>query len=97
MANRRTRGTKMRAHDHANKLDRGVGFRMIRMSLERWTRATNMVLAAQAQDAVVPSPDSSGCVRGTGPPSGGATGGVEDGRSLLERGCSSRFEDMGER
>jgi hypothetical protein len=54
-----------------------------------------MVLAAQAQDAVVLSPDSSGCARvGTGPPSAEATGGVEDGRNLLERWCSSKSEDM---
>ena len=51
-----------------------------------------MVLAAQAQDAVVLSPDSSGRVRaGTGPSSAEATGGVEDG---LERWWSSKSEDM---
>jgi hypothetical protein len=57
-----------------------------------------MALAAQAQDAVVLSPDSSGRVRGgTGPASAEAAGGVEDGRNLLDRSCSSKSEDMRER
>jgi len=53
--------------------------------------------AAQVQEAVVPSLESSGfVVSGTGPGSTEASSGLEDARRLLDRSSSSTAEDMRE-
>jgi len=52
--------------------------------------ATNMALVAQAQEAVVLSLGSSGCVRGGArPASPEGPGGVEDAGNFLDRSSSS--------
>jgi hypothetical protein len=60
IANKRTPGKNMRAHDHTNKLDRGAGGCQI--GHQMICRATNMALAAQAQDALELSLTSWGSV-----------------------------------
>ena len=59
--------------------------------------ATNTALVAQAQEAVVLSLGSSGCVKGSArAASPEAPGGVEDARNLSDRSCSSKADDMGD-
>ena len=94
MANRRTRGKNMRAHDQDIKLN---GSRLSDcLSTDSRSRTTNMPDAAQVQEAVVPSLTSSGFVAsGTGPGSTEASSRLEDdARRLSDKSSSSNAEDM---
>lgn len=95
MANSRTRGKNMRAHDQDIKLD---GSRLSDcLSTDNRSRTTNMPDAAQVQAAVVPSLTSSGFVAsGTGPGSTEASSRLEDARRLPDKSSSSSAEDMRE-